>query len=126
MSQKTVCSVPASWDLTEYARRPCGDNSHKHLSRAQVRRCESEGRVLWLRRPDSQGKGGVLTLQAPPPGRVIDRVMIRGASCFVGGAVVIAAARGELWARVMLAHMGKRVRETVRLADGSMGVVDRT
>lgn len=114
VSKKTVCSVPALWDLAEYLRHRCDDHSHKHLSRAQIMRYEREGRVHWLRRGDRHGDGAVVRLKAAPIGSTIDRVSIRGASCRVGEALVVASTRGEPWARVMLAHIALRVNDSGR------------
>lgn len=108
------------WDLAEYGRRRCDDSTHKHLSPAQVNRYESQGRVRWLRRPDREGKGGVMKLTAPPLGRVINRANVRDASCRVGALVVVAAAKGELWARVMIANIHGRTRESERRAEDSI------
>lgn len=114
VSKKIICSVPSLWDLAEYSRRRCDDSSHKHLSRAQANRFETQGRVRWLRRPNHEGQGGVLKLLAPPLGRLINQVTIRDASCRVGALVVTAAANGELWARVMMAHIAMRTRDSER------------
>jgi hypothetical protein len=114
VSKKTVCNVPPLWNLAEYARHRCDDSSHSHLSRPQVLRYELQGRVRWLRRADLDGNGAVVRLTAAAPGSVIDRVAIRGASCRVGETLVVAAARGQSWARVMLAHIALRVRDSNR------------
>lgn len=117
VSKKSYCSVPPLWDLAEYSRHRCDDYSHKHLSHGQVTRCEREGRVRWLRRPDREGRGGVLMLTAAPAARghlaaPVNRIIVRGTSCRVGEALAVAVARGDLWARVMLADIALRVGES--------------
>jgi hypothetical protein len=79
-----------------------------------VVRYERERRVHWLRHEDRSGNGAVVSLTAPRLGAAIDRVAIRGASCRVGALLVIESARGQLWARVMLAHIALRVRDSDR------------
>lgn len=84
-------------------------------------RYEREGRVRWLRRPGADGRGAVLMLTAAPAARQhhaapVNRVTIRGASCRVGELLVVASAHGELWARVMLAHIAMRMNDSARNA----------
>jgi hypothetical protein len=103
--------------MEEYSRHSCNDYSHKHLSRGQVLRFEREGRVRWLRRPDADGRGAVLMLTAAPAARQhlaapVTRITVRGQSCRIGWAIVMAAASGEDWAQVMKAHIALRVGES--------------
>jgi hypothetical protein len=72
--------------------------------------------VRWLRRADTNGRGAVVRLTAAPPGAPLDRVAIRDTSCRVGAHLVIEAMHGQLWARVMLAHIALRVRDADRNA----------
>ena len=77
---------------------------------------DSQRRVTWLRRADINGNGGVVTLRAAAPARdgeaaPIGRIAIRDASCRVGEALVVAAARGQAWARIMMSHIALRIHD---------------
>lgn len=81
------------------ARHTCEDHSHRHLSLREVRTLEVDDLVEWIRRPINRRDRGIVRLRrlVIPPAR--------GLSCRVGADLVVAVARGFLWARIMLADI---------------------
>src|SRR6266404_4057712 len=92
MSRKKICLVPAAIELTDLPTLNCYDESHAHISNAEMEQGQREEKIElnWFREPERYRNGVVRKIQKFPG---------RGLSCYVGGPLANAVYQRDAIAR---------------------------